>query len=95
MPDADLCVIFNYIPGPGGGPRLHTHPYAETFIVRAGTGLFTLGDQQVTATEGQILIAPANTPHLHFAVFELGPDRRWWKGRPIDPYLVLRQATRP
>jgi len=36
--------------------------------------------------------APANTPHLHFAVFELGPDRRWWKGRPIDPYLVLKQS---
>ena len=35
--------------------------------------------------------APANTPHLHFAVFELGPDRSWWKGRPIDPYVVLRR----
>ncbi len=59
----DLCIIFNYIAGPGGGPRLHKHPYAETFIIRAGTGLFTLGDRQITATEGQILIAPANTPH--------------------------------
>jgi len=35
--------------------------------------------------------APPNTPHLHFAVSELGPDRRWWQGRPIDPYLVLRK----
>ena len=35
--------------------------------------------------------APANTPHLHFAVFELGPNRRWWEGKPIDPYLVFRQ----
>ena len=34
--------------------------------------------------------APANTPHLHFAIFELGPDRRWWEGKPIDPYLVLK-----
>jgi peptidoglycan LD-endopeptidase LytH len=34
--------------------------------------------------------APANTPHLHFAIFELGPDHRWWSGRPIDPYLVLK-----
>ena len=38
--------------------------------------------------------APANTPHLHFAVFELGPDRSWWKGRPIDPYLILHQSSR-
>jgi peptidoglycan LD-endopeptidase LytH len=34
--------------------------------------------------------APANTPHLHFAVFELGPERQWWKGKAIDPYLVFR-----
>jgi murein DD-endopeptidase MepM/ murein hydrolase activator NlpD len=34
--------------------------------------------------------APANTPHLHFAVFELDADRHWWKGRAIDPYLVFR-----
>lgn len=59
----DLCIIFNYIAGTGGGPRLHKHPYAETFIVRSGTGLFTLGDREITATEGHILIAPANTPH--------------------------------
>jgi murein DD-endopeptidase MepM/ murein hydrolase activator NlpD len=30
--------------------------------------------------------APPNAPHLHFAIFRLGPDKRWWKGTPIDPY---------
>ena len=34
--------------------------------------------------------APANTPHLHFAVFELNADKHWWQGRPIDPYLVFK-----
>jgi peptidoglycan LD-endopeptidase LytH len=29
-------------------------------------------------------------PHLHFAIFELGPERQWWKGTPINPYPVLR-----
>jgi len=33
--------------------------------------------------------APAGTPHLHFAVFELTADRHWWQGNPIDPYQVL------
>lgn len=28
-------------------------------------------------------------PHLHFAIFELGPDKRWWEGRPINPYPLL------
>jgi murein DD-endopeptidase MepM/ murein hydrolase activator NlpD len=35
--------------------------------------------------------APPNTPHLHFAVFELDAERQWWKGRPIDPYTIFRQ----
>jgi peptidoglycan LD-endopeptidase LytH len=34
--------------------------------------------------------APVNTPHLHFAVFELDDTHRWWKGKPIDPYLVFK-----
>ena len=34
--------------------------------------------------------APANTPHLHFAVFELDADRKWWKGRAIDPYPLFK-----
>ena len=35
--------------------------------------------------------APVNTPHLHFAVFELPADKQWWKGRAIDPYLVFKE----
>jgi murein DD-endopeptidase MepM/ murein hydrolase activator NlpD len=34
--------------------------------------------------------APPNTPHLHFAVFELNADRQWWKGKAIDPYLFFK-----
>jgi peptidoglycan LD-endopeptidase LytH len=35
--------------------------------------------------------APPNTPHLHFAIFQLNADRHWWEGTPLDPYLVFRQ----
>ena len=34
--------------------------------------------------------APEGTPHLHFAIFRLTADRRWWEGTPIDPYPILR-----
>ena len=34
--------------------------------------------------------APRNTPHLHFAIFKMTDDKRWWQGTPIDPYSVLR-----
>jgi peptidoglycan LD-endopeptidase LytH len=33
--------------------------------------------------------APPGTPHLHFAIFELGPEKHWWEGKPIDPYPLL------
>lgn len=67
----EMCVIANRIDGPGGGPRLHKHPYAEVFVIRSGRGLFTLGDETIEANTGGILIAPAGMPHK----FEnLGPD---------------------
>jgi murein DD-endopeptidase MepM/ murein hydrolase activator NlpD len=34
--------------------------------------------------------APPDTPHLHFAVFRLTGEKRWWEGTPIDPYDVLQ-----
>jgi peptidoglycan LD-endopeptidase LytH len=34
--------------------------------------------------------APPNTPHLHFAVFELNADKHWWQGKALDPYLVFK-----
>jgi murein DD-endopeptidase MepM/ murein hydrolase activator NlpD len=30
--------------------------------------------------------APPGTPHLHFTIFKLGADKRWWEGTPINPY---------
>jgi peptidoglycan LD-endopeptidase LytH len=37
--------------------------------------------------------ADPNTPHLHFAIFELGPEKHWWEGRPINPYPLLLKAV--
>ncbi len=34
--------------------------------------------------------APKNTPHLHFAIFELTETKRWWQGTAIDPFPILR-----
>jgi murein DD-endopeptidase MepM/ murein hydrolase activator NlpD len=30
--------------------------------------------------------APQGTPHLHFTIYKLGADKRWWEGTPINPY---------
>jgi peptidoglycan LD-endopeptidase LytH len=37
--------------------------------------------------------APANTPHLHLAIFKLGPEKRWWHGEPINPYPILKRLA--
>jgi murein DD-endopeptidase MepM/ murein hydrolase activator NlpD len=34
--------------------------------------------------------ASANAPHLHFGIFRLTSERKWWKGEPINPYPVLK-----
>ncbi|RZL91377.1 MAG: M23 family metallopeptidase [Variovorax sp.] len=36
--------------------------------------------------------AAPDAPHLHFAVFLLGPERQWWKGEALNPYSALRAA---
>ncbi len=33
--------------------------------------------------------APPGTPHLHFSIFLLGPEKQWWRGTALDPYLVF------
>jgi murein DD-endopeptidase MepM/ murein hydrolase activator NlpD len=30
--------------------------------------------------------APPNVPHLHFTIFKLDADKRWWEGVPINPF---------
>jgi peptidoglycan LD-endopeptidase LytH len=34
--------------------------------------------------------AAEDAPHLHFAIFQLNTDRKWWEGTPINPYHVYR-----
>jgi murein DD-endopeptidase MepM/ murein hydrolase activator NlpD len=38
--------------------------------------------------------APAHAPHLHFTIFRLGPERKWWKGTAVNPYPYLTEANR-
>jgi peptidoglycan LD-endopeptidase LytH len=33
--------------------------------------------------------ASPEAPHLHFAIFRLGPEKRWWEGTAINPFPFL------
>jgi quercetin dioxygenase-like cupin family protein len=48
---------------PGQGPRLHRHPYDETWVVQQGNVTFQLGDAQHAAGPGDVGIAPPGVPH--------------------------------
>lgn len=58
-----VTVLFYATEEIGKGPRWHVHPYDEVFIVRAGRALFTVGEDRIEASVGQILMAPAEVPH--------------------------------
>jgi mannose-6-phosphate isomerase-like protein (cupin superfamily) len=60
---AGISMIVNRIDRAGAGPRLHRHPYAETFLIRLGQALFTVGDERIRGTAGDILVVPPDTPH--------------------------------
>jgi murein DD-endopeptidase MepM/ murein hydrolase activator NlpD len=38
--------------------------------------------------------ATKTAPHLHFSVFEVGPEKKWWTGKVINPYDALVAAAR-
>lgn len=37
--------------------------------------------------------ANPDAPHLHFAIFQLGPEKQWWKGTPLNPFESLGGKT--
>ena len=74
-----------------------TNPYSYYYahLERYAPGLAE-GNQ---VTRGQVIgyvgtsgNAPPDTPHLHFAITLLPPEKNWWQGVPINPYPILRQG---
>lgn len=48
---------------PGAFVALHTHPYAETFVLLEGSGRWTAGDEVIDAVTEHIISVPARTLH--------------------------------
>jgi mannose-6-phosphate isomerase-like protein (cupin superfamily) len=60
--NAAVSVIVVDAP-PGGGPKLHRHPYEEVFVIQDGTVTFTAGDETIEASGGQVVVVPGGVPH--------------------------------
>ena len=94
---ADGVVVKLFASVPGGltiyqfdSERLHAFYYAH--LDRYADGLregLTLKRGDLIGYVGSSGNASAAAPHLHFAVFVLGPEKQWWKGEAIDPFAAL------
>jgi murein DD-endopeptidase MepM/ murein hydrolase activator NlpD len=82
---------------PGGTTIYQFDPSGTYCYYYAHLDAYAPGLTQGTAVErGQTIgyvgstgNASPQAPHLHFAIFRLGPEQRWWEGTAIDPYMVL------
>ena len=50
---------------------------------------------QVIGYVGSTGNASDDAPHLHFGIFALGPEKRWWEGTAINPYPLLTGRPTP
>jgi mannose-6-phosphate isomerase-like protein (cupin superfamily) len=59
---ATISLIFDNSE-PGEGPRLHRHPYDETWVVEEGNLTFQSGDERFPVATGDVVIVPPDAPH--------------------------------
>lgn len=99
--DGKLVKLFNSKPG---GLTVYQFDTSERFayyyahLDRYAADLkegMTLKRGDLVGYVGTSGNADPKTPHLHFATFELGPQKQWWKGSPINPYPLLGGISRP
>jgi murein DD-endopeptidase MepM/ murein hydrolase activator NlpD len=76
--DAEYCYYYAHL-------DRYAEGLAERQRVRAGDVIGYVG------TSGN---ADPNTPHLHLAIFRLGPQKHWWQGTPVNPYPTLMGLLR-
>ena len=93
--DGTVAKLFTSVPG---GLTIYefdptrTYAYYYAHLDRYAPGLAegkALKRGDVIAYVGSTGNASAEAPHLHFAIFLLGPEKQWWKGTAIDPYPLL------
>jgi peptidoglycan LD-endopeptidase LytH len=66
--------------------------YYYAHLDRYATGItedMTVRKGQVIGYVGSTGDASPEAPHLHFAIFRLGPEKKWWQGTAINPYPIL------
>ena len=93
--DGRVAKLFNSKPG---GNTVYQFDRAEKLayyyahLDRYADGLVEgkmLKRGEVLGYVGSTGNASPDAPHLHFAVFVLGPEKKWWQGTAVNPYPLL------
>jgi len=77
----------------GKGIFCYYYAHLDRYVEGLKEGSFVHRDDIIgyVGTTGN---APPQTPHLHFAILRLGPEKQWWRGTAIDPYRLLRKLVK-
>jgi murein DD-endopeptidase MepM/ murein hydrolase activator NlpD len=93
--DGAIAKLFRSV---AGGITIYQYDPSEKFVYyyahldRYRDGLAqgeTVKRGDVIGYVGSTGNAPANAPHLHFTIFQLGPEKKWWRGKAVNPYPYL------
>nr|WP_255703490.1 M23 family metallopeptidase [Lysobacter sp. GX 14042] len=99
--DGRIEKLFDSVPG---GLTIYQfdqagrHAYYYAHLDRYAAGL----EEGDTVVQGQVIgyvgstgNASDDAPHLHFAIFVLGPEKHWWEGTAVNPYPLLAGREAP
>ena len=97
--DGRIAKLF--LSKPGGITVYQFDPHSEFAYYYAHLDRYADGLKEgATVKRGDVIgyvgttgNASGGAPHLHFAVFRLGPEHQWWRGTPLNPYLLWRDAA--
>ena len=99
--DGTVQKLFNSVPGgitlyqfEPSGRYAYYYAHLQGYAPGIAEGR-ALKRGEVIGYVGSTGNARPDAPHLHFAVFELGPEKRWWQGTAIDPYPLLGGTPKP
>ena len=94
--DGRVAKLFNSKPG---GVTLYQFDATEKFayyyahLDRYASGIaegMLLKRGDLIGYVGATGNADPAAPHLHFAVFALTPEKKWWQGAPLNPYPLMQ-----
>ncbi len=71
-----------------GEERVYYYAHLDRYADGIAEGLF-VQQGRVIGYVGTTGNAAPDAPHLHFSVEVLTPTKEWWKGSPVNPYLLL------